>query len=78
MIYGVGDLIIFNDLFQHQSYTGVIIDLIRDDVWYGGGCYVIHWEYPENYSDIQDNKASFELMKTWVKNGEAQVYPLNR
>ena len=76
MIYDVGDLLIFNDLFSLQTYTGIITHVINDDSsWSDGGYYILHWEYPDNYDGIEDNKASFDLVKVWVKNGEAIIYP---
>jgi hypothetical protein len=77
--YNVGDLLIFNDLFSQQTYTGIITHVIKDDSsWSGGGYYILHWEYPDNYDGIEDNKASFDLVKVWVKNGEAAIYPAIR
>lgn len=77
-MYSIGDLIIFKDLLDLQPYTGIITDIIKCNDWLGGGYYIIHWEYPEKWTGIADDKASFNLIKSWVNNKEAIVYPAIR
>lgn len=75
MKYNVGDLVIFNNRDYHQIYTGIITDIVKHKDWYGGGYYIFHWEYAENFSRIKDDtKVGFSLLTDWVKNKEAIIY----
>ena len=73
-MYNIGDLVVFNDLFLNTKYTGIIIDTVKDKHWWGGGYYVFLWEYPEHLEGIEDNKASFEQLRDWINDKEAEVF----
>lgn len=73
-MYNIGDLIVFNDLSLNTKYTGIIIDTVNDKHWWGGGYYVFDWEYPQNFQGTKDNKASFEQLRDWINDKEAEVF----
>ena len=77
-MYNIGDLVVFNDLFLNTKYTGIIIDTVKDKHWWGGGYYVLGWEYPQNFQGTKDNKASFEQLRDWVNDKEVEVYPVRK
>lgn len=75
MKYDIGDLVIVNNP-MFLVYNGVIIDRINNNDWYGGGYYLFHWEYYDNYDQTKDNKVGFSLLNDWVRNKEVIVYPV--
>lgn len=73
----VGDLVIYEDLLAQQTYRGIVTGVINNNVeWSGGGYYVIHWDYPDDFQGFKDDKTSFDLMKVWIKNREAVIFPV--
>ena len=78
MTYNIGDLVVFIDKTINRKYTGLITDSTKSKHWWGGGYYTLIWEYPENYQGIKDDKVSFEQLRDWVNDKEADIYPARK